>query len=116
MSGHFRHLAERMATREAHRAAGDDFARPWQELDQGSHVFLNFIHQMTSVLTTISIRGACRAAIIGERPAHNVPAIGLGSTAEKSGAGAIVIGSTMNVIKSQVDVICAVQSIKWITR
>ena len=44
-------------------------------------------------------------AIIGERPVHNVPAIGLGSTVEKPGAGAIVIGSTMNAIKSQVDVI-----------
>ena len=49
-------------------------------------------------------------AIIGERPVHNVPAIGLGSTAEKPGAGAIVIGSTMNAIKSKVDVIRRVQS------
>ena len=101
-----------MATWEAHRPAGENFARPWQELDQDPHFFTNFIQMMSVPKTTISIRGVCRVAIIGERPVHNVPAIGLGSTAEKPGAGAIVIGSTMNVIKShQVDVICTVQSI-----
>ena len=105
MSGLFHHLAERTATWEAHRAAGDDVTCPWQELDQGPHFFTNFIQMMSVPKTTISIRGVCRVAIIGERPVHNVPAIGLGSTAGKPGAGAIVIGSTMNAIKSQVDVI-----------
>ena len=41
-------------------------------------------------------------AIIGEHPAQNVPAITLGGTGEKYGAGAIAIGSTMNAWKIQV--------------
>ena len=42
-------------------------------------------------------------AIIGEHPAQNVPVIILGGMGEKCGAGAIVIGSTMNAWKSQVN-------------